>query len=152
MQVEILPDGLEALRREMSLPEIMRLIERTARRVDRETFDYLPVWYPRHVDGKHSTLLRLAELFLLVILIVGEAMISISARSGSGPAGQLAQPAFAATTASSHTFAMVASPPVQRRHAGCRLARSKLEFVSTDLATARPISCRTDLRSELPST
>lgn len=48
MQLEILPDGLEALRREMGLPEIMNLIERTARWVDRETFEYLPIWYPEH--------------------------------------------------------------------------------------------------------
>ncbi len=43
-----LPDGLEALRRELSLTEVMRLIERTSRWVDPETFKYLPVWYPEH--------------------------------------------------------------------------------------------------------
>lgn len=48
MATENLPDGLEALRREMTLREIMSLIERTARWVDRKTFDYLPIWYPEH--------------------------------------------------------------------------------------------------------
>lgn len=42
------PDGLDALRVELSLAEIMRLIERTARWVSRETFKRLPVWYPEH--------------------------------------------------------------------------------------------------------
>ena len=41
-------DGLDALRAEMSLGEIMRLIERTARWVSTETFRRLPVWYPEH--------------------------------------------------------------------------------------------------------
>lgn len=41
-------DGLEALRLEMSLDEIMRLIERTARWASPETFRRLPVWYPEH--------------------------------------------------------------------------------------------------------
>lgn len=41
-------DGLDALRAELSLAEIMRLIERTARWVSRETFERLPVWYPEH--------------------------------------------------------------------------------------------------------
>lgn len=41
-------DGLDALRAEMSLGEIMRLIERTARWVSTETFKRLPVWYPEH--------------------------------------------------------------------------------------------------------
>ncbi|MDG3039834.1 hypothetical protein [Roseicyclus marinus] len=45
---ELLPDGLEALRRELSLKDVMGLIERTARWVDPRTFDYLPVWYPEH--------------------------------------------------------------------------------------------------------
>lgn len=43
-----LPDGLEALRRELSLADVMQLIERTARWVDPKTFQYLPVWYPEH--------------------------------------------------------------------------------------------------------
>lgn len=43
-----LPDGLAALRAEMELGEVMRLIERTARWVDPETFRLLPVWYPEH--------------------------------------------------------------------------------------------------------
>lgn len=45
---EPLPDGQEALRRELSLAEVMRLIERTARWVDPKTFEYLPIWYPEH--------------------------------------------------------------------------------------------------------
>lgn len=43
-----LPDGLEALRRELGLSDVMRLIERTAQWVDPKTFEYLPVWYPEH--------------------------------------------------------------------------------------------------------
>jgi hypothetical protein len=43
-----LPDGLDALRNELSLAEILRLIERTARWVAPETFRRLPVWYPEH--------------------------------------------------------------------------------------------------------
>jgi len=46
-----LQDGLEVLRRELSLTEIMRLIERTARWVDPATFHYLPIWYPEHARG-----------------------------------------------------------------------------------------------------
>jgi len=45
---ELLPDGLEALRQELSLRDVMGLIERTARWVDPNTFGYLPVWYPEH--------------------------------------------------------------------------------------------------------
>lgn len=41
-------DGLDALRCELSLGEIVRLIERTARWVAPETFRRLPVWYPEH--------------------------------------------------------------------------------------------------------
>lgn len=41
-------DGLEALRAELDLADIMRLIERTARWVDPATFKRLPVWYPEH--------------------------------------------------------------------------------------------------------
>lgn len=43
-----LPDGLIALRQELHLAEIMRLIERTARWVSPDTFRLLPVWYPEH--------------------------------------------------------------------------------------------------------
>jgi hypothetical protein len=46
--IRLLPDGLAALRAELELGEIMRLIERTARWVDPETFRLLPVWYPEH--------------------------------------------------------------------------------------------------------
>jgi hypothetical protein len=41
-------DGLDALRAELSLSDIMRLIERTARWVSKETFELLPVWFPEH--------------------------------------------------------------------------------------------------------
>ncbi len=41
-------DGLDSLRAELSMGEIMRLIERTARWVDPATFRRLPVWYPEH--------------------------------------------------------------------------------------------------------
>jgi hypothetical protein len=41
-------DGLDALRAELSLAEVMRLIEQTARWVDPATFRLLPVWYPEH--------------------------------------------------------------------------------------------------------
>lgn len=43
-----LPDGLSALRAELKLSEIMRLIERTARWVDPATFKLLPLWYPEY--------------------------------------------------------------------------------------------------------
>lgn len=46
-----LPDGLQALRAQLSLAEVMRLIERTARWVHPDTFTYLPVWYPEHARG-----------------------------------------------------------------------------------------------------
>ena len=48
MSTAMAHDGLDALRVELSLHEIMRLIERTARWVDPETFRLLPVWYPEH--------------------------------------------------------------------------------------------------------
>lgn len=48
MTASITKDGLDALRAELSLSEIMRLIERTARWVDPETFRLLPVWYPEY--------------------------------------------------------------------------------------------------------
>lgn len=41
-------DGLDVMRAELSLSEIMRLIEATARWVSRDTFKTLPVWYPEH--------------------------------------------------------------------------------------------------------
>jgi hypothetical protein len=41
-------DGLEALRKVMSLREIASLIERTARWVSPETFHLLPLWFPEH--------------------------------------------------------------------------------------------------------
>src|SRR5438128_2563697 len=44
----VLPDGLEALRAELRLNEIMRLIENTARGVDPATFRLLPLWYPEY--------------------------------------------------------------------------------------------------------
>lgn len=43
-----LPDGLAALRAELELGEVMRLIERTARWIDPVTFRLLPIWYPEH--------------------------------------------------------------------------------------------------------
>ncbi|RYE79225.1 MAG: hypothetical protein EOP19_20445 [Hyphomicrobiales bacterium] len=43
-----LPDGLIALREVLELREVMRLIEKTARWVDPETFRLLPIWYPEH--------------------------------------------------------------------------------------------------------
>lgn len=46
--VRIASDGLDALRAELSLGDVMRLIERTARWVDPATFRMLPVWYPEH--------------------------------------------------------------------------------------------------------
>lgn len=46
-----LRDGLEALREELELSEIMRLIERTARWVAPETFRQLPVWFPEYARG-----------------------------------------------------------------------------------------------------
>ena len=39
-------DGLDVLREQLSLSEIMLLIEKTAMWVSRETFTYLPVWFP----------------------------------------------------------------------------------------------------------
>lgn len=48
MTVRVANDGLDALRAELSVAEIMRLIERTARWVDPDTFKLLPVWYPEH--------------------------------------------------------------------------------------------------------
>lgn len=41
-------DGLEALRRVMSLREIASFIERTAQWVAPETFKLLPLWFPEH--------------------------------------------------------------------------------------------------------
>jgi hypothetical protein len=45
------PDGLDALSAELDLPQIMRLIERTARWVDPATYRLLPVWYPEVARG-----------------------------------------------------------------------------------------------------
>lgn len=43
-----LSDGLEALRKVMSLREAVSLIERIAQWVAPETFKLLPVWFPEH--------------------------------------------------------------------------------------------------------
>ena len=48
MSDTILPDGTDALMAELSFSEVMRLIERTAKWVDPQTFKLLPVWYPEH--------------------------------------------------------------------------------------------------------
>lgn len=48
MAIKEVDDGLDALRREIGVAEIMSLIERTARWVDPETFRLLPVWFPEH--------------------------------------------------------------------------------------------------------
>lgn len=45
---KIAEDGLDALRQVLSLEDIMRMIELTARWVDPETFRFLPVWYPEY--------------------------------------------------------------------------------------------------------
>lgn len=42
------PNGLDVLSRELRIDEIMKLIERCARWVDRETNEYLPVWFPEY--------------------------------------------------------------------------------------------------------
>lgn len=46
-------DGLEVLKRELSIREVARLIERTARWVAPETFRLLPVWFPEHARTHH---------------------------------------------------------------------------------------------------
>ena len=46
MVVRVVRDGLEVLREQLDLAQIMKLIEGTAMWVDRETFKHLPVWYP----------------------------------------------------------------------------------------------------------
>jgi len=48
MSDTMLPDGTDALMAELSFSEVMRLIERTAKWVDPQTFKLLPVWYPEH--------------------------------------------------------------------------------------------------------
>ena len=48
MPISSLPEGTDALMAELSFGEVMRLIERTAKWVDVETFNLLPVWYPEH--------------------------------------------------------------------------------------------------------
>lgn len=45
-------DGLETLHREISLKDMVGLIERTACWVDPATFALLPVWYPEYARGK----------------------------------------------------------------------------------------------------
>ena len=42
----MIEDGLQILRKELSVSQIATLIEKTAKWVDVETFEYLPVWYP----------------------------------------------------------------------------------------------------------
>ena len=49
--VRVVRDGLEVLREQLDLAQIMKLIEGTAMWVDRETFRYLPVWYPDQARG-----------------------------------------------------------------------------------------------------
>ncbi len=46
-----LPDGICELRTVLPLAEVMRVIERTARWVEPETFKLLPVWFPEHARG-----------------------------------------------------------------------------------------------------
>ncbi len=53
MDGEIPEDGLDALRKELDLTQIMRLIERTARWVDPATFQLLPLWYPEYARGTY---------------------------------------------------------------------------------------------------
>jgi hypothetical protein len=48
MSATSLPDGAEALMAVLKLGDVMRLIEHTARWVDPETFNLLPVWYPEY--------------------------------------------------------------------------------------------------------
>lgn len=48
MPIASLPEGTDALMAELSFGEVMRLIERTSKWVDAETFNLLPVWYPEH--------------------------------------------------------------------------------------------------------
>lgn len=45
------PDGLEELKKEISLKEIASMIEHTARWVSPETFRLLPVWFPEYSRG-----------------------------------------------------------------------------------------------------
>jgi len=46
-------DGLDELRAQMPLAEVMRLIEHTARWVDPATFRLLPLWYPEYARKQH---------------------------------------------------------------------------------------------------
>jgi hypothetical protein len=48
MSQRSLPNGIDALTAELSVSDVMRLIERTARWVDPQTFALLPVWYPEY--------------------------------------------------------------------------------------------------------
>jgi hypothetical protein len=43
-----LPDGLDALREQLSVGEVMKLTETTAKWVNPESFRLLLVWYPEH--------------------------------------------------------------------------------------------------------
>ena len=45
---EVETDGLSVLAEQFSVREIAKLIAKTARWVDRETFRQMPVWYPEH--------------------------------------------------------------------------------------------------------
>lgn len=53
MSETALPDGLKALLTELKLSEVMRLIERTARWVDPDTFRLLPLWYPEYARREY---------------------------------------------------------------------------------------------------
>lgn len=48
---ELIPDGLDVLRKQIGAREIASLIERTARWTDPETFRLLPVWFPEFGRG-----------------------------------------------------------------------------------------------------
>jgi hypothetical protein len=45
-------NGLHVLQKHLSVRDVIRLIEQTARWVDPETFKLLPVWYPEYARGK----------------------------------------------------------------------------------------------------
>jgi hypothetical protein len=55
-----LPDGLDALREQLSVGEVMKLTEATAKWVNPESFCLLLVWYPEHA-GKSLFCLRSAQ-------------------------------------------------------------------------------------------
>lgn len=50
-KARLLSDGLVALQAEFSETQIINLVARTARWVDRATFEILPVWFPEHARG-----------------------------------------------------------------------------------------------------